>query len=547
MRLVAAWMAILALTMGWAGHATAQELFVAGGPGGPTHHAWMIVPAPGGNDATILHFFPRRKGEAPDIGTPARRAGVIDGLPQLAAAGGNRLFVACRGSVGNRRIWRVFSMRAMQAPIGEAWVTHPADGYDVHPPLDTTTRPLDLAVSALGACVLTHDGNVMTLVALLDARWVPLELPEGLARASTGERDGLRMLGTGDGLLMLMVDTTTGTIRAWFSRVTRESLSLLDSERNREGLAPMSWDSLDATWQTPPVDTQHAEIRACVAGDRVALASRDGEGVLWIHTATLGGASLVFSPLASIDGVDAAFGITGLDDRLLIAQLIESPPERGVRVREVDLASGVVIYDGPPRLGMPLGRPEYLLLAAILLQLTACALVFILKPEREDAIWLPEGYAMAPGFRRVLAGALDASLVLGIVERFWIALAPAILGENDTPVMRGLALALSAMALLVLQGTILEAFFGRTLGKFVASICIIAPCTRPGDSHVEAMRPSFGQAFLRNLVKWGLPPLGLLGLLDRDGRNRGDQLSGTICALRLEADDERPTDDDEPE
>lgn len=509
----------------------AQELFVTGGPDGSTSHAWMIIP--GAGDGTILHFYPRRKGEALDAGAPARRAGVIDGLPQFAAAGGDRLFIVCRGTQGERRIWRVFSMRAVAAPIGEAWVTEPMDGFDIHPPLDSPTRPLDFSVSAAGACALTIEGESLSLRLLRGGRWMPLELPEGFDIATPSQRDGMRLLGTRDGLLLLRIDSEARTIHAWSCRWSTQALSRLDTERTREGLAPLAWEPRNAAWETPPLDTLHAEIRVCVVDERVVMAARDGEGTLWLHVSPLPG-ELAFAPLDSLEGVDAAFGVAGADGRLLVAQFEETHQGRGVRIRELDLAGAGVVYDGPARLGAPLGRPEYLLLAAIMLQLTACALVFILKPEQRDAIWLPDDYALAPGFRRMLGGALDLSLVLGITERFWLTFAPAILGENDTPVMRALALAVSTMALLVLQGTLLEAAFGRTLGKFVASIRVIAPRPVPGETAPVAARPSMGQSFLRNLVKWGLPPLGLLSLLDREGRNRGDQMAGTLTAMRLE-------------
>jgi hypothetical protein len=201
------------------------------------------------------------------------------------------------------------------------------------------------------------------------------------------------------------------------------------------------------------------------------------------------------------------------------------------------------MHKGAPVARSPFRKPEYILLVVMLLEMSACALVFILKPDDGSALTLPEGYSLAPVFRRALAGAIDLSLMLTVSRWFWDAYGPQVLGEGDGQLARSLAAAISTVLLLIVQGALLEAMLGRTIGKMLVGIEVVQ-LPGPRDAVQELRRPSLARTLVRNMVKWGLPPIGLLGLLDPEGRHRGDQFTRTLCVMRFEDEPGRDGDDE---
>ncbi len=95
----------------------------------------------------------------------------------------------------------------------------------------------------------------------------------------------------------------------------------------------------------------------------------------------------------------------------------------------------------------------------------------------------------------------------------------------------------ASLAVLVGLNSILEAFFGRSIGKMLMGIELIAAATS-GPEAAQPMKVPFHRCFLRNLIKWCLPPVAMIGLLTATGRHRGDEFSRAAAVVRYEEEDE---------
>jgi hypothetical protein len=118
---------------------------------------------------------------------------------------------------------------------------------------------------------------------------------------------------------------------------------------------------------------------------------------------------------------------------------------------------------------------------------------------------------------------------------------------------------LTSVGIMIALGTVLEFLLGRTVGKIITGCEVVAvkltaanPTEAPApqaekskaDEQAGPDRVPLWRVFLRNVIKWGLPPVALIGMLDPNGRHRADQLART--AVVIEAPEEDEADDEEP-
>ncbi|MBZ0171260.1 MAG: RDD family protein, partial [Phycisphaerales bacterium] len=160
------------------------------------------------------------------------------------------------------------------------------------------------------------------------------------------------------------------------------------------------------------------------------------------------------------------------------------------------------------------------------------SLFVVLRPVPErDAITLPAGWALATPGRRFVATALDlficalpVSRALGVPMR-QIFTAGVLLDTGDAWV------AIPAIfAVGLVYGTITETLFAGTIGKRVIGCRVL----RVG-SRVEAEPQRLGPAscFIRNLIKWVLPPVAALAALEPSGRHRGDLIARAVVVVPI--------------
>jgi uncharacterized RDD family membrane protein YckC len=145
----------------------------------------------------------------------------------------------------------------------------------------------------------------------------------------------------------------------------------------------------------------------------------------------------------------------------------------------------------------------------------------------------------AEGGRRGIAAMVDFGLgaavsgwIFGIDPLAIAGLTPAAASTADILPL------LTAMAIGCGHSTLCEWLLGRSIGKALSGCRVIRVVTASeatlGGPSVPG-RPRLWQAIVRNLVRWGAPPITVFAMSDRLGRHPGDLAAGTVVVVADEA------------
>jgi hypothetical protein len=322
---------------------------------------------------------------------------------------------------------------------------------------------------------------------------------------------------------------------------------LAESERPLWTWASLPFAEGDAASLTGPV----FEVQG-----RLTIADKRAAGSLTLWTAT--GAGVL--ELARLDGLPPAFALAPLEQTARIVLVcpvrVETPPLPPMRpgearpapryeyhVREVSGLTGRLLYEGKPMGTSPVSPAEFRLLVFLLLGVTVVILVFVLRPAGPGGstpLVLPERTAMAEPGRRIAAAAFDlapalllASKLTGVPVAEIVSLDGLLGGSGGAG---GLVLVLDALTLAFVHTTLCEWAFRRSLGKTLVGCEVVQIVMRPtgpdGELQPEATRPALWRTVVRNLVRWGLAPVALLGLGSPERRHLGDRISGLAVIVR---------------
>ena len=224
-----------------------------------------------------------------------------------------------------------------------------------------------------------------------------------------------------------------------------------------------------------------------------------------------------------------------------------------IELREVSIVTGDVLFAGPARNFELVSVRSLQLLAAALLVMMVAVILFVVRAEPGKAPELPAELQLAGLVRRATAWLIDYALaallaapILGLPALSLVRLSQLV--QMDATLM-GLGLALLiAMG----QSVLTEALWGRSLGKFAMGLRVYSTMSPAvgGDGgapegETRAGPPVFGsprlwQVVLRNLVRWTVPVVGLLALIDGGRRHPGDLLARTIVLSAREEEPEAP-------
>jgi uncharacterized RDD family membrane protein YckC len=162
-------------------------------------------------------------------------------------------------------------------------------------------------------------------------------------------------------------------------------------------------------------------------------------------------------------------------------------------------------------------------------------IVTVLRPPTAPVV-LPKSTSLAPPLRRLFAGMIDFGLGLAVAGMLAGRGGWSELGWWITP--DGQWLMLTVLPCMSVICGLSEGLSGRTLGKLALGIRVSSIRVQLGNLDSPPEPPGVARGLLRNIIKWCLPPVGLIALLDPEGRHRADQFAMTAVVLPDDPDDE---------
>lgn len=503
-------------------------------------HAWGVIRESSQGDVFLVHIPPR---EAP--GADGKLHGVPSGTLRVATRLGSEPVAMAAVDSGVYLVFapdiagvgmQVLSLDAVASGVGDLWRFVPEGRLRTRPALPGNIRLLAFAGSPGGPVAIATGLPEPQSTKLLELRgesWRQTVLPTELVEMI--ERGGV---------------VTTATIREGLRvRVTWDLVERWWTIRYEKPSGP----AIIETWQ--PVEAGPRGTDSSEAGDTEGWVQSGGELLRWsierdelLLRPGLGGdgAALARIELSPMTQSVAVVPLDATGD-VLVARTLAPPPASSagptgrsatatLQITELSAATGRILYDGPPRSANPIAAEDFRAVALILFTCMALTIGLVLATSAGgDTVVLGEGMALASPMLRALAGLIDVVAAAVIAAR----LLGVPLGDLLTPggvLFGGGRLTLATVGVGLALGVFAEAFLGRSLGKILTGSEVVG--WRRGDT--ASGHPRLRQVVVRNLVKWLLPPVAILALIDPSGRHRGEVLSRTAVVVRFDREDEQP-------
>lgn len=510
----------------------------------------------------LWHIPPRRmaRTDGRSHGSPdgsLRPSALLYEQPERMAAWGDKVYLAFKSdapSLGTPAARTVMSLRTRPIGVGDLWTDDPPNTLDPCPAIRSAGRLLGLTcVEGTVVALIDEQDNVtqnsqaarLRLLWMEPDGWSDVELPPGLRLEGALGCEVLESKGD----LVLGVWRRGGRLEILRASVYRSFFGTLDWN------SPIAWSaSMIAVPGEMAMGASRGSVSLFSVGEGLFVRELESPAApaggtkvrVRIHELSLqaaedGEGGPTVRRIASVEGLGEDAGVVALPGLSRVVVAWHDSPEkvgqaaRPLSVYEFSLGTGSPIYVGPAVQTSPITGTDAKLLVLTLAGLSSLTLLFIIRTSAsEPELHLPDGYALAEPGRRLFAASVDAVLALCVGA----SLAGTTPGELLT--FEGLLSAQAIWAIVyglgvgMVTGTLTEALSGRSLGKVLAGCAVIAA------GSAEARPPSLGASAVRNAVKWGLPPVAALALLDSAGRHRGEVLSGTAVVILIgpERDDE---------
>ena len=517
-----------------ASNSSAQVLLASGVDDSQTH-AWAIYENTSG-EVLLVHLPPRDEYTASKYEIKPAQAGELHAirpllqLPRALASLDERVFLVFpEVSVSSGRIRRVFSGRAVPNFAGMQWGFAPVGRLDAEPAIEIEGDLIDFCATSQTIYALLQTSDSFKLLELGNSKWHPIDLPPQVA----GQRAEWKL--TAIGKHLVAVDT---------SRPDRVQLWQYDQELEQ-------WSKLD--W--PGSDRVHPSAGILGGVRDLLLYSRDANGKLDLELWSADGLFVIAKGLDIPE--DAAISRNESVNRVVaIAKVISSVnPEHeskgveftiksdapsdqpSIEIWEIDLDDGSVLYAGEPVVTVPVSAAEFRFLVGMMILIMLGVLVLVIMPESGDALEVPTGFALADPGRRMLATLLDVFVIAMVVGKIFDVqvieiITLSVIVRTDTSWM----VIPSMLVFGVVSMSILEWLLGVTPGKLLMGLRVVKAQSGP------MQRIPLWAALVRNIIKWILPPVAAMALIDPEMLHRGDRATKSLVAIPIE-----PNLDDEPE
>jgi len=152
----------------------------------------------------------------------------------------------------------------------------------------------------------------------------------------------------------------------------------------------------------------------------------------------------------------------------------------------------------------------------------------VIMPDRHDSMRIPEGFALADPGRRLLATMIDVGLLVVLMSELFDVDPSEIftLGVLIRPGNAWLVIPATMLA-----GVLVMSFFEWLMGATPGKLLIGVRVVRAESGAMQ--RPLLWSALVRNTIKWTLPPVTALALVDPEMLHRGDRASRSVVAYPL--------------
>ncbi len=476
-------------------------------------HAWAVYA--NSNDEILLVHLPPRDGDLearipidPALPGELHAVRALNKFPDGLAAIKNRVFVVFpEVTVGDRTIRRVYSGQAFASPVGSVWSFLPSGRLDSEPAIQATGELIDLVATSESLWALIKSEDEYALMTLAASSWEAVELP-------TVQRPSWRISAAGDRLIAIDLSD-------------EKSMQAFELDETQS-----SWTS---QWISARKQTGEIESVAGVHG--VYVLSRDEQGMVEVQTWSQAGIFTLATglelptniKLAPLGSVNRLVGVSEHVSDSIEVTGTPSSPQSTIQVYEIDLADGSVVYAGDPVVSSPVSVAEMRFLMGMMVLIMVGVLVVVIMPDKADAMGIPDGFALADPGRRLMATMFDVFLVSFLVGLLFdvrvieIITLSVIVRSDSSWLVIPLVLITGIVAM-----SLMEWLLGASPGKWLMGIRVVR-----GQGGTMQRIP-LRAAIVRNVIKWLLPPVAALALLDPEMLHRGDRVTRTLVVAPIE-------------
>lgn len=505
------------------------------------------------DQSTILLHLPPRIAGGDERGA-VRIAPGVAGQTDAIASYDDRVWLALAPERGpaSSMIRRIVTLAAVRS-VGGAW-GYPPGRPEVLAPLPGRDEVIGFVGTVRGPVVLTRSrvDNAQpptvpewNLQILSGSSWHTLPLPWSTLADAPPPGSTVRLASLGDSLALLVFPAEAGPwtdFRAMLpdaqpaATTGAQTLAWTRALRPLEGLNmdSASGFSPDVVYAVGDGSTQQLVAARWLTGGEVEVVSLRNASIALLATIDGVPRDHRLAPLNSTDSLAILWWEAGAANDAK-EPVSGSTAARKFTIAEVSTISGKVLYRGEHKGGGIISGGEFKLLAIALLLVTTLVLLFALRAEPSAVLALPKGFTLADPLRRIIAAVVDlvpgvviAAFSLGIEPESM--LSPAILLG---PRAEWLAWPL-ALGLTIFHCTLGEALSGRSIGKAISG-CEVASLVRDRETGKIDLQPvAAWQALVRNVIRWGIPVLGIILLIDGGRRHPADAAARTVVVTRVE-------------
>ena len=512
------------------------QMLVGAGVDDTQTHSWAVYE--NANDEILLVHLPPRDVDAnAQIPIEPAKPGELHAVrplnrfPDAIAAIENRVYLVFPPSLTPRgQIRRVFSGQAIASPVGAIWGFMPAGRLDSEPAITIPGQVDALVATSDTLWVLLNDDGQddeqgegqYTLLTMKKNAWEPVDLPAtGALPDDAAERWTISALGS---MLIAIDQSDPDAMQLFGFDAKTKAWSLMDWPRI--GVPDGRFQILAGTRSLIVVDwDQHEQARIRT----------------WSHAGIFTIADGVDLPvdieLAVLSSVNRLIGLVASD------RSDEHPPSQdpvGIQVYELDLLDGSLVYAGDPVVSTPVSEAEMRFLMGMMILIMAGVLVVVILPDKTDAMGIPDGFELADPGRRLMATMVDVfliSLMVGLIfdVRVIEIITLGVIARSDDTWLAIPSVMISGIVVM----SLMEWLVGASPGKFFMGIRVVRAQGGP------MQRIPLWAAIVRNIIKWVLPPVAALALVDPEMLHRGDRATRTIVAAPIESAQGRDPSDSE--